>query len=202
MPARSSAPLVVKIGGSLAASSAVLVPLLQELTQAAERGAAVVVVPGGGPFADAVRAAQQALGFDDTLAHDLALLAMAQYGRVLAALAPLVPAPGLASVRAAAAAGACVWLPQPRSDALAVPRSWRISADSLALWLAGQIGAAHVVLVKACAAVAPAELASLADQGIIDPAYPELAASAPHLATTLVFDGSAVALRSALAAHI
>ena len=201
MPAPSSAPIVVKIGGSLATASAVLVPLLHEIARAAGNGAAVVVVPGGGPFADAVRAAQQALAFDDLLAHDLALLAMAQYGRVLAALAPLAPAPGLASVRAAPVPGACIWLPEPRSDALTVPRNWRISADSLALWLADQIGAARVLLVKACAAVPPASLAALAEQGIIDRAYPELAAAAPQVATTLIFDGSAAALRRALAAR-
>ena len=47
----------------------------------------MVLVPGGGPFADAVRAAQPRMGFDDRAAHAMALLAMEQYGCALANLA-------------------------------------------------------------------------------------------------------------------
>src|SRR5262249_34381680 len=46
----------------------------------------VVVVPGGGPFADAVRTAQARMGFDDRAAHRMALLAMDQYCYALANL--------------------------------------------------------------------------------------------------------------------
>ena len=46
----------------------------------------VVLVPGGGPFADAVREAQPKMGFDDAAAHHMALLAMEQYGRALVSL--------------------------------------------------------------------------------------------------------------------
>ena len=74
---------VVKLGGSHALS-----PLLGRWLGAIGRAAGqVVVVPGGGPFADAVRDAQPAMGFDDDAAHDMALMAMAQYGRALTALA-------------------------------------------------------------------------------------------------------------------
>jgi aspartokinase-like uncharacterized kinase len=48
----------------------------------------VVVVPGGGPFADAVRDMQAALRFPDDVAHDMALLAMHQMAEVMIALEP------------------------------------------------------------------------------------------------------------------
>src|SRR5262244_1403981 len=77
---RCDGPTVVKIGGSCAAS------LDLRRWSAAVAGCAgqVAIVPGGGPFADAVRAAQPAIGFDDAAAHHMAMLAMEQYGRALA----------------------------------------------------------------------------------------------------------------------
>nr|MBP9655021.1 hypothetical protein [Rhodocyclaceae bacterium] len=75
-------PTVVKLGGSLAAA-AQLPRLLHELARLPD----LVIAPGGGPFADAVRRAQKERGFDDAAAHDMALLAMAQFGRMLAAQA-------------------------------------------------------------------------------------------------------------------
>ncbi len=67
--------MVVRLGGSHAFSP-LLRPWLAAIGAAAGR---VVLVPGGGPFADTVRSAQAAMGFDDLAAHRMALLAMAQY---------------------------------------------------------------------------------------------------------------------------
>jgi dihydroneopterin aldolase len=54
--------------------------------------------------------------------------------------------------------------------------SWNLTSDSLAAWLAGQLGAGRVILVKHGAASASAE--ALAAQGIVDPLFPAyLAAS-------------------------
>src|SRR5215467_4429680 len=94
--------VVVKLGGSLIAS-----PHLQAwlAALAASRGAAVIVA-GGGPFADAVRAAQEQHPFDDRAAHRMAILAMEQYALMLAALEPgLRPAASATAIRAAAQAG-------------------------------------------------------------------------------------------------
>src|SRR5690348_1464350 len=79
---RRDAVIVVKLGGSLAGRPHVE-PWLDTLAACAGQA---VLVPGGGPFADAVRAAQPALGFDDLAAHHMALLAMEQFGRALASL--------------------------------------------------------------------------------------------------------------------
>src|ERR1700738_1917479 len=75
-------PVVVKLGGSYA-FSAQRDDWLDAIVGCAGR---VILVPGGSPFADAVRAAQQEMGYDDRAAHYMALLAMEQYGRALASL--------------------------------------------------------------------------------------------------------------------
>lgn len=199
----AAGPIVVKLGGSLAASSQ-LPLLLRSLGRAANDGLPVVIVPGGGPFADAVRVAQQDCAFDDAAAHDMALLAMAQYGRLLGALAAKATrlawgAVAVADALATRPRQAIVWLPEPRSDALEVERSWRIGADALALWLADRIDARQVVLVKSCALQVEQSLTALAAAGIIDTAYPEMASRVPDIATVLVFSGNSKALEDNLA---
>lgn len=166
------APTVIKLGGSHAHS-----PLLRGLLDAISRQTEpTVLVPGGGPFADAVRAAQPAMGFDDDAAHDMALLAMAQYGRALASLGGFPIADTLAAIEAVLARERIpVWLPWPMlRDAPEIPRSWDVTSDSLALWLAWSLGARRVVLVKPWApASADADIVAL---GLVDPAFPRFRA--------------------------
>src|SRR5271165_3569816 len=137
----------MKLGGSHAAS-----PLLAGWLDAAAAGAGrVVLVPGGGPFADAVRAVQPAMGISDAAAHDMGLLAMAQYGRALADLRScLTFADSLEAIETALAAHRVpVWSPWPMlRSASDIPATWDVTSDSLALWLAARIGAAGLVLVK------------------------------------------------------
>ena len=73
-------PTVVKIGGSYAFS----LDLRRWTDAIAGCGRPRSSWPGGGPFADAVRAAQPRMGFDDAAAHHMAMLAMEQYGYALA----------------------------------------------------------------------------------------------------------------------
>jgi aspartokinase-like uncharacterized kinase len=165
-------PIVVKLGGSFA-TSPVLRPWLDAITTAPGR---LVLVAGGGPFADAVRAAQPAIGFDDAAAHRMALLAMNQFAIALASLAPrLLLAEDLAAIDAALAAGRVpVWCPWPMlRDAPGIAESWDVTSDSLALWLATRLGAARVVLIKHRAA------ASLAEPGLVDAAFARFRAAFP-----------------------
>jgi aspartokinase-like uncharacterized kinase len=199
--------VVIKLGGSLADSPAELAALLQDIGTAAANGMVIVVVPGGGSFADAVRQAQLSGGFDDATAHDMALLAMAQSGCLLANLSPC-PARlvrGLPEVAAALAerlGAPIIWQPDPRCDGLDLEHNWRVTSDSLALWLAAKLDARHVILVKSCALPSsnkPAELAELARLGIIDAAYPDLAARVNGVATKLIYARQSAELIRALA---
>jgi dihydroneopterin aldolase len=161
---------VVKLGGSLASSHALKL-WLEALGGCAGH---VVVVPGGGPFADAVRAAQPRMGFDDRAAHHMALLAMEQYGRALVGLGKaLILAGSIAAIeRALRERRVPVWAPtrmaQRASD---IPCSWDMTSDSLAAWLAGKIGADRILLVKQVAPSGPLGAHDVAARGIVDPLF-------------------------------
>jgi aspartokinase-like uncharacterized kinase len=164
---------VVKLGGSLAHSRY----LKRWLSVLADGDPAVVIVPGGGPFADQVRTLQKRRRFDDAAAHHMALLAMEQYGRMLAGLQPgLRPAATRAEITRARRAGmAAVWMPTRMVLAdRGIAATWDITSDSLAAWLAGQFTAARLVLVKSIALSESSVLATaLARRGIVDPAFPD-----------------------------
>ena len=119
---------------------------------------------------------QQRWRFDDPTAHHLALLAMEQFGRMLAGLRPgLASADSRAAIRRALRDGRVpVWM--PTAMVLGRPEiaeSWEVTSDSLALWLAGEIGARRVILVKSAPAPSgPLTALDLARRGLVDPAFP------------------------------
>lgn len=138
------------------------------------------MVPGGGPWAEEVRRQQARWGFGDGAAHRMALLAMDQYGEMIAALDDrLSPVAEPAAMEGIVRRGRVpVWLP---SVALAgveeIEQSWRVTSDSLAAWLARRLGATELVLLKAAAlpdqaadAESPAE--ALAAAGVVDASLP------------------------------
>jgi aspartokinase-like uncharacterized kinase len=160
-------PVVVKLGGSYAFS-----PLLRPWLNALGGARGVVLVPGGGPFADVVREAQSRMGFNDVAAHRMALLAMAQFGEAIAALGRgFVVADSRTAIAGALAQHAVpVFCPWPMlRDVNEVPCSWAVTSDSLAVWLATVIDAAAVVLVKRarskCSEVLPAGFVDAAFSG-------------------------------------
>jgi aspartokinase-like uncharacterized kinase len=178
------APVVVKLGGSLfegtpggAGAGPSLLALLHRATTP------VVVVPGGGGFADLVRAEQERLGLVDTIAHRMALIAMHQMALVLVSLAPdpprlVVAAPRSAIDDALTGRRIPVWVPLPMTDRdLEIPEDWSITSDGLALWLARRLRARHVALVKAADVPAGLSAADLAARGIVDPYFSRHAAA-------------------------
>jgi len=169
---------VVKLGGSLLDKPRALREWLAVIARAG-RGR-LVLVPGGGPFADAVRTAQAGLGFDDGAAHRMALLAMDQCGLLLASLESVcIPCASTSAIRKVLVSGGVpVWMPsRPIACAEGVPESWDVTSDSLAAWLARELGASTLWLVKACA-VAVQDWDRLAVMGVVDPAFPRFCADA------------------------
>ncbi len=170
--------VVVKLGGSLAAAGTLAAWLAVILEQGGGRG---VIVPGGGVFADAVRAVQRRDGFSDRAAHRMAVLAMEQYAWLLQDLAPaLVACAGIREMRAALAeGGVALWLPSQMvlADPL-IACDWRVTSDSLAAWLARRLEATCLVLVKSAPAPPAAKAAELAALGLVDPAFPAYAEAA------------------------
>lgn len=171
---RRSPPLIVKLGGSLARS-----PALRGWIDAVARHGAgrTVIVPGGGRFADAVRTAQARWRFADAAAHDMALLAMEQFGLMLCALdSRLRAARNRQDIKRALADGALpVWLPSAwLARSTGIRKSWDVTSDSLAAWLARELRAAHLVLVKSCRVPKTASIAALARAGIVDRELPRM----------------------------
>ena len=162
---------VIKLGGSHA-----FAPQLQDWIEAvAAQAGRIVLVPGGGPFADAVRDAQARMGFDDGAAHRMALLAMEQYGCALAS-----GRKEFASAESQAAIGRAltekqvpVWLPTRMVLAADIEASWEVTSDSLAAWLAGKLGAHRLLLVKHVETSVPAvRVQDLVARGVVDSAFP------------------------------
>jgi 5-(aminomethyl)-3-furanmethanol phosphate kinase len=140
---------VVKVGGGLGrdAGEDALRALCRILGELGERHA-LLVVPGGGRFADAVREADRRFGVRATTSHRMAILGMEQFGWLLSDLIPgaercadLARAGGLAVGRTT------VLLPA-RLALDALPASWQVTSDSIAAWVAGQVGADRLVLLK------------------------------------------------------
>jgi aspartokinase-like uncharacterized kinase len=161
---------VVKLGGSLAESTR-LTKILEIVAQARTP---VVVVPGGGAFADAVRRAQADFGFSDAAAHRMALLAMHQSGLMMAAMQPrLRPVETLAALkRTAAGKRIPVWLPLRLVERDGrISADWTTTSDGLAARLAERFGRVPVVLVKSCRIPKGVSVAALAREGVVDPTF-------------------------------
>ncbi len=169
---------VVKVGGSLVGS-----PRLRAWLSLLSRSTRpLVIVPGGGPFADQVRSAQQEWKFDDPTAHRMAILAMEQFGHMLVGLQPgLYPASTRTEIiRLARSGGIPVWLPSKMAFASDdLPQSWSVTGDSLAAWLAKSLGARCLILVKSAeprSGLVPVD--ELREQGVVDRMLNEMIAEA------------------------
>jgi len=175
MPSNSSspprAPLIVKLGGSLHAS-----PARAEWIAALRRYPySLTLVPGGGPFADVVRAAQPTMRFDDATAHAMAALAMEQYALALASLhEELMLAASFDAIANAHAQGRiALWRPSAMvAGAKDIAPGWDATSDSLAAWLARKTGAHTLLVVKSVDVRDGASLEDILRMGVVDSAFP------------------------------
>lgn len=137
---------MVKVGGGLLSAEG-LQGLRHGCADVLElaRDRPVLVVPGGGPFADVVRALDAQAGLGDDVAHRLALKAMDQLGVLVA---PMLPGAELLD-RLVAPDALGLLLAAPAFDGHPeIPASWDVTSDSLAVLAAGAIGAEEAILLK------------------------------------------------------
>ncbi len=141
---------ILKVGGGLLGKAGAF-DLVIEAVTAFRAGRRLVVVPGGGPFADAVRQMFKRVKIGEDAAHWMAVLGMDQYAH---ALAGRIPGAALveqaAGIAAALAAGELpVLAPYRWLKAVdPLPHSWEVTSDSIAAWFARVLGARRVVLIK------------------------------------------------------
>ena len=163
---------VVKVGGSLLGS-----PELERWLGlfAKFSDGNIIIVPGGGVFADAVRDAQKVSKISEACAHKLAVLAMDQFGLLLANMnADLAVAKSEMEIDERIWQHRCiVWLPSQMVLAdESIPKSWDVTSDSIAAWLAEKVDAQQLVLVKSDKPEGNAlSLRMMSESGIVDKAF-------------------------------
>ena len=163
---------VIKLGGSLLSSGS----LKEWLSIITELGAGkLVIVPGGGLFAEHVRNVQKEWKFDDKTAHQMALLAMEQYAHLLKSHAPALDfSDSIEGIKKAVNLDLIpVWLPfKMITQCQKLSSNWNLTSDSLALWLANQLNAEHTLLVKSLS-VSGMNSRQLSELGMVDEDFPE-----------------------------
>ncbi len=140
---------ILKIGGSLSRGNG-LAALCLEISRLGQRRP-LLVVPGGGEFADLVRKIYARYTLSESTAHCMALLAMDQYGYVLSQLIPgSSRVKNLAEARRIAESGSpSILLPSAEIiHADPLPHSWEVTSDTIAAWVAYATGCRRLVLLK------------------------------------------------------
>jgi aspartokinase-like uncharacterized kinase len=140
---------VIKVGGSLAEDPERLIDLCAKLSELA-KNYKLIVVPGGGMFADVVRDSDNRFNLSSGISHRMAILAMDQFGLLLAQITPnscatylLNDAKQLSEIKIAP-----IFLPSRllfKEDPL--ENSWDVTSDSIAAYVASRLQAAKVLLV-------------------------------------------------------
>ena len=166
------AALVLKLGGSLL-SHAELSQFLQLASQ--DGKGQVVIVPGGGVFADQVRLTQQQWQYDDSTAHHMAILAMQQMALLFRGLCSgLMIVDQVELIRSSMQQNVVIWSPLlSELDAAGIAANWDVTSDTLAAWLAVQLSIDHLMLVKSAEFSANSSVEQLSTLGIIDQAFAE-----------------------------
>jgi uncharacterized protein (UPF0264 family)/aspartokinase-like uncharacterized kinase len=173
-PHAAEVDIVVKLGGGILAHTDAFAGALRAIGEAAAVRR-ILIVPGGGPFADAVRDVARRVVISDDAAHWMAILGMDQYAHLIAARLPAATVVDDRSQIAGAFAAGRVPVLAPYRWMRAVdplPHSWNVTSDSIAAWMCGVVGARHLVVVKPPGVLAGRSCGDLADSS--DPSFRDL----------------------------
>jgi aspartokinase-like uncharacterized kinase len=151
--------VVVKVGGSLMDAADAVMRVL------AASPVPVLIVPGGGVFANDVRG----LGIDGTAAHWMAVAAMDQYGWFLSTFGVLAD-----DICSMPETGARIFLPyRVVREADPLPHSWDVTSDAISAWVAGRLGCPLVLLKSVDGVMSGEELLDEMPEGmetdVVDP---------------------------------
>ena len=188
--------IVYKLGGSLLdlpdlaqRLNALLNEPLPFFTRPVAKKPNRLVVVGGGPIADAVRQLDRTHGLGDELAHRLAMQSMSLNAQLVAAVvrdAELVTSREEAcdmwsEGRVAVLRAAEFVEAEERESNDFLPRSWNVTSDSVAAYVARHWPADGLVLLKSVSIPAERDPAAASSQGLVDPQFPLLAGRIPFI---------------------
>ncbi len=141
---RKREKVIIKFGGSLIEKSRGIIRFLGDYAKEKEKyedkALTIILIPGGGPFAEAVKNLSADISISENTAHWMAVLAMHQYGLFLASGEIEIPA--VESVDEIDGAGAiCILLPYKilKSDDC-LPHTWDVTSDTIAAFVANKMG--------------------------------------------------------------
>ncbi len=172
---------VIKIGGSLQDDPASLKKLCGFLNRIS-KDHRILIVPGGGAFAELVRKLQAKHKFSDRVAHSMAIQGMEMYGLILHSM--IEDSVLIDSLAQTDKNGCRIFLPyKTLKRSRELEASWRVTSDSIAAWVSSKIGCKKLVLVKMVdgifnrgklrSSLTTQEVKGLG-QSIVDPALPEI----------------------------
>jgi aspartokinase-like uncharacterized kinase len=148
-----------------------------------------ILIAGGGAAAELVRVIDRAHGLGDATAHDLALRALDLTAAVLAELLPRsMLAEGIEALFSA-------WMSEQipivvpralldhfeRTGVAPLPRSWDVTSDTIAAWIASNMGAVSLVLLKSASLPPGASPEDAARLELVDPIFPRAARALPRV---------------------
>src|SRR5688500_9081954 len=142
--------VVIRVGGGLLPHAEHFDAALAAIAEAA-RSCRLLIVPGGGPFADTVRDVDRQHRLSNSAAHWMAVLAMDQYAHLITSRMPSSVVVDCERGIADALAAILVPVLAPSRWLRAadpLPHSWDVTSDSIAAWVAGALDAKRLVLVK------------------------------------------------------
>ena len=191
---------VIKVGGSLLQRAGLLLDLKSWKSTLAEPMINVWII-GGGTAVDAIRDQDRIHGLSNSTAHWASIKAMDTNATAFAKRLPgwqitddpekilrsaqKLPTPPLDLQHSPATNKSATqnwvlqtyrWLKSADSELKPnqrLPHSWSVTSDSIAAWVAIQVHASRVILLKSCP-VPSATIPELSRLGIVDPQLPDL----------------------------
>lgn len=141
--------IVVKVGGSLALHPEKLRALCTKLTEISKKHK-LIIVPGGGEFADVVRSLDKRFSLSCGTSHRMAILSMDQYGLLLSDLIPnSIAVRKLEEIKYSFEQGKLpVFLPSYLLlNEEELENSWDVTSDTIALYIAKKLEAPKILLI-------------------------------------------------------
>jgi len=141
---------LIKIGGSLIKYPSDLKKLCK-LLPSFFRKRKFCILPGGGLFADCVRKVYKVFRLSDDITHWMAIMGMDQYGMMLGELIEgSVVIDDINNVKKVILENRIpIILPYKHLRAKdPLPHSWDVTSDSIAIYIAGEIGINNIILLK------------------------------------------------------